>query len=105
MSNILTTQAPISRKLGSVLPAGALATTGIVAAQLGAAPAAQAAVCGSTSQSNGYAYANNPCGYAYAEVARKINGKTIAVGSRVYKKATSVSSTSGSRVHEITARW
>lgn len=60
---------------------------------------------GNTVQSDGYAYANNGCGYAQAEVGRYTGGKYKYATSTVYKKATSVSWTAGSRWYEFTARW
>ena len=105
MSSMTLSKTKIGRKLSTVLLAGALATGGIVTAQLAAAPSAQAATCGSTAQWSGYAYANNPCGYAYAEVDRYIGGKKYYVSGQVYKKGVSVTYTAGTRAYEVTARW
>lgn len=95
----------IKQKLGATLAAGALAATGLIAVQAASAAPAEAAVCGSTSQSAGYAYANNPCGYAQAEVGRIINGQGKIAGGVVWKKGISASWTAGSRWYELTARW
>lgn len=93
------------QRLGIAVLTGALALTGLTATQVATAAPSEAAVCGSTSQSSGYAYAKNPCGYAYAEVGRSINGKTYYVASKVYKKATSVTWHAGKRAYELTSRW
>ncbi|WP_068478037.1 hypothetical protein [Pseudoclavibacter helvolus] len=95
----------VSRKLGTLLLAGALATGGVAVAQVAAAPEAEAGVCGSTAQWNGYARTNNPCGGGYAEVARKANGRTYVVGASKYYGWVSVSSNSGARAWEYTSRW
>lgn len=95
----------MKQKIGSTLAAGALAATGLMAVQAASAAPAQAAVCGSTSQWAGYAYAANPCGYAQAEVGRYINGQYKYVRSVVYGSSTAVSWTAGSRWYELTARW
>ncbi|GAA4152071.1 hypothetical protein [Leifsonia shinshuensis] len=95
----------VSRRLRTMLLAGVLATGGLLAAQVAAAPASNAAVCGSSTLSPGYAYANNPCGFAQAEVARVINGQGKYVSGTVYGTWVSVNWTAGSRLYEAAARW
>lgn len=99
------TAVTMKQKIGSTLAAGALAATGLMAVQAASASPAQAAVCGSTSQSAGYAFASNPCGYAQAEVGRYINGQYKVVGGIVWKSWVSASWYAGSRWYEMTARW
>ncbi|GAB3286475.1 hypothetical protein [Pseudoclavibacter terrae] len=94
----------VSRKLGTLLLAGALATGGVAVAQVAAAPEAEAGVCGSTAQWNGYARTYNPCGYGYAKVSRIVNGSPRAQHDYRYYGWASVSYTAGYRNYELTYR-
>lgn len=94
------------RRLGTAVLTGALALTGLTAAQVATAAPSEAAICnGVMSVSNGSAYAKNTCGWAYAEVGRIINGKQKVAAAQVKNKAVNVIWMKGSRSHERTSIW
>ena len=94
------------RRLGTLVLTGALAISGLTAAQLASAAPSEAAICnGKMTVSKGSAYAKNTCGWAYAEVGRVINGKTLIAYAQVKNKAVSVTWTQGSRSHEKASIW
>ncbi|UBH05877.1 hypothetical protein K8P10_001388 [Leucobacter sp. Psy1] len=94
------------RRLGTAVLTGALALTGLTAAQVATAAPSEARVCaGKLDRSAGYAYAKNMCGWARAEVGRVIGGKQRIVRADVRNKAVSVRWTQGARSYERAMIW
>ncbi len=95
----------IRKKVANTLIAGALATTGIVAAQAANPQEAAAGACGYSVQGDGFAFASNPCGYSYAAVARSFwYGNRYVSAYWHYNGWARASWHSGGRLWEYTAR-